>query len=205
MPRSARGVPVQIRLRSLFDWFPALRGIVTADDAQEFDNLLEQYIEQCVQGMEAEAHHLSPDSEEKLSAFLAASLRHPGLDVRREGYTNGRVDLTIRQEGVIAGQVRLAEAKIYDGPAYHSAALEQLINRYSTGRLPTGYVIEYVKRPGIAKLVERLREHADSHKPVQQEGATESHSMTWAYQSQHRHASEELLRVVHVNVNLHRP
>lgn len=196
---------MQVRLRSLFDWFPALRGILVADDAQEFDNLLEQYIEQCVQGMEAEAHHLYPDSEEKLSAFLAASLRHPGLDVRREGFTNGHVDLTIRQEGVIAGQMRLAEAKIYDGPAYHTAALEQLINRYSTGRPPTGYVIEYVKKAAIAKLVQGLREHADNHKPVQQEGATENHSMKWAYQSQHRHSSEELLRVVHVNVNLHRP
>lgn len=205
MPGSAWEVPVQIRLKSLFDWFPALRGILVADDAQEFDNLLEQYIEQCVQGMEAEAHHLNPDSEEKLSAFLAASLRHPGLDVRREGYTNGRVDLTIRQEGVIAGQVRLAEAKIYDGPAYHSAALEQLVNRYSTGRPPTGYVIEYFKKAGIAKFVQALRDHADTQKPVQQEGATSAHPMKWAYQSQHRHSSDELLRVVHVSVNLHRP
>lgn len=196
---------MQIRLRSLFEWFPALRGILMADDAQEFDNLLEQYIEQCVEGMEAEAHHLHPDSEEKLSAFLAARLSHPGLDVRREGYTNGRVDLTIRQEGVIGGQVRLAEAKIYDGPAYHTAALEQLVNRYSTGRPPTGYVIEYVKKAGISKLVQGLRDHADQHQPVRQEGATESHPMKWAFQSQHRHSSDELLRVVHVNVNLHRP
>ena len=196
---------MQIRLRSLFDWFPALRGILMADDAQEFDNLLEQYIEQCVEGMEAEAHHLHPDSEEKLSAFLAASLRHPGLEVRRESFTNGRVDLTIRQECVIGGQVRLAEAKIYDGPAYHTAALEQLINRYSTGRPPTGYVIEYFKKAGISKLVKGLRDHADHNHPVQQEGATASHPMKWAYQSQHRHPSDELLRVVHVNVNLHRP
>lgn len=196
---------MQIRLRSLLDWFPALRGILMADDAQQFDNLLEQYIEQCVDGMEAEAHHLHPDSEEKLSAFLAARLSHPGLDVRREGYTNGRVDLTIRQEGVVGGQVRLAEAKIYNGPAYHSEALDQLINRYSTGRPRTGYVIEYFKKAEIAKLVAGLRSHADRNLPVRQEGATIDHPMKWAYQSQHRHASAELLRVVHVNVNLHRP
>jgi hypothetical protein len=196
---------MQIRLRSLFEWFPALRGILVADDAVEFDNLLEQYIEQCVDSMEAEAHHLHPDSEEKLSAFLAARLSHPGLDVRRESYTNGRVDLTIRQEGVIGGQVRLAEAKIYNGPAYHSDALEQLIKRYSTGRPRTGYVIEYVKKAKIAELVTGLRSHADSNLPVQQEGATIDHPMKWAYQSQHWHSSAELLRVVHVNVNLHRP
>jgi hypothetical protein len=196
---------MQIKLRSLFGLFPALRGILLADDAQEFDKLLEKYMEQCVEGMEAEAHHLHTDSEEKLSAFLAARLSHPGLDVRREGYTNGRVDLTIRQEGVIGGQVRLAEAKIYDGPAYHTAALEQLVSRYSTGRPPTGYVIEYFKKAGIATLVQGLRQYADQNQPVQQEGISADHPMKWAYQSQHKHTSAELLRVVHVNVNLHRP
>lgn len=199
------GLPVQVSLRSLLDWFPALRGILMADDAQEFDHLLEQYLEQCVAGMEAEAQHLHPDSEEKLSAFLAARLSHPGLDVRREGYTNGHVDLTIRQEGAVGGQVRLAEAKIYGGPAYHTSALEQLINRYSTGRPRTGYVIEYFKNPSIARLVKGLRDHADVNHPVQQEGATADHPMKWAYQSSHRHVTDELLRVVHVNVNLHRP
>lgn len=196
---------MQISLRTLFDWFPSLRGILLANDEDEFDKLLEQHFEKCVEGMEAEAHHLHPDSEEKLSAFLAASLRHPGLDVRREGYTNGRVDLTIRQEGLIGGRVRLAEAKIYDGPAYHTKALEQLINRYSTGRAPTGYVIEYFKKAGIATLVKSLRDYADGEKPVQQQGATAAHPMKWAYQSVHQHDSDSSLRVVHINVNLHRP
>lgn len=195
---------MQIRLSALLEWFPALRGILITDDAKEFDNLLEKYIEQCVDGMEAEAHHLHPDKEEKLSAFLAAKMSHPGLDVRREGFTNGHVDLTIRQEGVIGGQVRLAKAKIYAGPAYHVSALEQLVNRYSTGRPRTGYVIEYVKKAEIEKLVEGLRAHADKNQPVQQLGKTSDHPMKWAYQSNHLHASSALMRVVHVNVNLHR-
>ncbi|WP_272971268.1 hypothetical protein [Comamonas terrigena] len=196
---------MQISLRKLFDWFPALHGILLAKDGSEFDSLLEQYIEQCVIGMEAEAHHLHPDSEEKLSAFLAASLRLPGLDVRREGYTNGRVDLTIRQEALLGGHVRLAEAKIYKGPAYHTEALQQLIKRYSTGRAPTGYVIEYFKQPGIETLVKKLRDHADGDKPVQQRGETADHQMKWAYLSLHEHDSDALLRVVHVNINLNRP
>lgn len=195
---------MQIGLRTLFDWFPGLRGILEADDAQQFDNYLEQHIEQCVRGMEAEAHHLSNDSEEKLSAFLAAALRHPGLGVRRESYSNGRVDLTIWQEGVIRGQERLAEAKIYDGPAYHVAALEQLIKRYSTGRMRSGYVVEYVKKRGIETLVDDLRKHANNNKPVDQYGTTADHPMKWTYESKHKHSSAALLRVVHVNVNLHR-
>ncbi|MFJ2995690.1 hypothetical protein [Pandoraea sp. NPDC087047] len=193
---------MQISLKILLNWFPGLRGILEADNSEEFDQYLEQYIEQCVSVMEAEAHYLNGDCEEKLSAYLAASLRHPGLCVQRESYSNGRVDLTIRQEGVIGGQQRLAEAKIYNGPVYHVKALEQLIKRYSTGRMRTGYVFEYVKKKGIATLVQGLREHADKNKPLDQYGDTAAHGMKWAYESMHIHSSDDRLRVVHVGVNL---
>jgi hypothetical protein len=195
----------QSRIKELFEFFPALRGIVLAADAQAFDNLLEAHIQQCVEIMEAEAHHLKTDSEEKLSAFLAATLQHPGLKVYREGYSNGRVDLTIQQEVPIGGHTRLAEAKIYNGPSYHTKAMTQLISRYSTGRQQTGYVIEYFKKSGIQKLVAELRSAADSKLPLEQTGPTEDHSMKWAYKSNHRHSSKATLRVVHVNVNLHHP
>ncbi|MEW9584011.1 hypothetical protein [Paraburkholderia sp. DGU8] len=193
---------MQINLKTLLDWFPGLRGILEASDSVAFDEYLERHIEQCISEMEAEAHHLNKDCEEKLSAYLAASLRHPGLCVRRESYSNGRVDLTIWQEGVIGGQQRLAEAKIYNGPAYHTKALEQLIKRYSTGRMRTGYVFEYVKNQGIATLVKGLREHADKNKPLDQRGDTAAHGMKWAYESRHMHSSDDLFRVVHVSVNL---
>jgi hypothetical protein len=196
---------MQIRLSTLLNWFPALRGILEAGEAEEFDFYLERHIEQCVGEMEAEAHHLNGDDEEKLSAYLAASIRHPGLGARRESYSNGRVDLTIWQEGVVGGQERLAEAKIYNGPVYHVKALEQLIARYSTGRMRTGYVFEYIKKKGIATLVKGLRDHADSSKPLAQQGDTAAHAMRWAYESHHKHASDELFRVVHVGVNLFRP
>jgi hypothetical protein len=196
---------MQISFRTLLDWFPGLRGILEASEAEGFDHHLEKHIEQCVGEMEAEAHHLNGDNEEKLSAYLAASLRHPGLGVRRESYSNGRVDLTIWQEGVAGGQERLAEAKIYDGPVYHIEALKQLITRYSTGRMRTGYVFEYIMKKGIATLVKGLRDHADKNKPVDQHGDTTAHAMKWAYESQHMHSSDELFRVVHVSVNLFRP
>ena len=65
-------------------------------------------------------------------------------------------------------------------------------------------VVEYFKKAGISKLVQGLQDHADHNHPVRQEEATASHPMKWAYQSQHRHSSDELLRVVQMNVNLHR-
>jgi len=192
------------RFSKLLSWFPELRKLFQASNAEDFDEFLDLHFERSVQRMEAEAHHLVGDGEEKLSAFLAAALSIPGLTVVREGYSNGRVDLTIRSESLSSAEQRLAEAKIYNGPAYHAQAIGQLISRYSTGRQPTGYVIEYIKKPGIAGIVTRLRKLADADFPEHQEGPTADHAMHWAYVSKHRHSSEELLRVVHVNVNLHR-
>ncbi len=129
-------------LKTLFAWFPVLRKLFEARTAEEFDDFLDLHFEECVQRMEAEAHHLNGDCEEKLSAFLAATLSMPGLSVVREGYSNGRVDLTIKSESINTPQRRLAEAKIYSGPSYHVQAIAQLISRYSTGRQSRGYVVE---------------------------------------------------------------
>lgn len=191
-------------LKKLLGWFPVLRKLFQARTAEEFDDFLDRHFEDCVQRMEAEAHHLTTDSEEKLSAFLAATLSMPGLAVTREGYSNGRVDLTIKAESMVLPEQRLAEAKIYAGPAYHAQAIEQLVSRYSTGRQSRGYVVEYFKKPGIAELVLKLRKKADVDLPVHQHGATCDHPMKWAYVSNHMHVSAELIHVVHVNVNLHR-
>ncbi len=191
-------------LDKLFNLFPELRRLFTASTPQDFDAFLDLHFERCIQRMEAEAHHLADDHEEKLSAFLAAALSIPGLSVVREGYSNGHVDLTIKSESLLNPEQRLAEAKIYNGPAYHAQAIDQLLARYSTGRQPTGYVVEYVKKPGIANIVTRLRKQADDDLPVGQSGSTTDHAMKWAYVSQHLHSSEELVRVIHVNINLHR-
>lgn len=191
-------------LKTLFRWFPIMRMLYQSESEQEFDDFLDRHIEECVQRMEAEAHHLSEDCEEKLSAFLAAALSMPGLSVERESYSNGHVDLTIRSESIKRPQRRLAEAKIYAGPAYHAQAIEQLVSRYSTGRQSRGYVLEYVTKPGISDIVVKLRAKADLDFPVHQQGATCDHQMKWAYISDHRHTSQELIRVIHINVNLYR-
>jgi len=191
-------------LKMLFEWFPILRKLFEAKTPEQFDDFLDRHFEECVQRMEAEAHHLKGDCEEKLSAFLAAALSMPGLSVVREGYSNGRVDLTIKSESVKSTEKRLAEAKIYSGPSYHSKAINQLISRYSTGRQSRGYILEYVTSPDISNIVLKLRNRADKDLPVQQVGGTEDRTMKWSYKSHHRHSSGELIKVVHINVNLHR-
>lgn len=191
-------------LRILFSWFPILRKLFEAKTAKEFDEFLDGLFKECVERMEAEAHHLNGDCEEKLSAFLAAALSMPGLSVMRESYSNGRVDLTIKTESIKFPEKRLAEAKIYSGPSYHEQAIEQLVTRYSTGRQSRGYVLEFVKKAGISQIVKKLRTQADADRPVVQQGATKDHQMKWAYESDHLHSSGEVLKVLHINVNLYR-
>lgn len=191
-------------LSDLLSWFPSLAQLFRADTPEEFDDFLEQHFADCVRRMEAEAHHLAADNEEKLSAFLAAALSMPGLNVKREAYSNGCVDLTIANQKVINADERLVEAKIFNGYGRHVGALNQLLARYSTGRHPTGYVIEYVKKAGIAGLVKELRRRSDEELPERQSGATKDHPTKWTYLSDHYHASEEVVRVVHMSVNLHR-
>ncbi|MCQ8103228.1 hypothetical protein NP590_03840 [Methylomonas sp. SURF-2] len=63
-------------------------------------------------------------------------------------------------------------------------------------------MIEYVKKPDIANIVSRLRKQAGAELTERQEGSITGHNMRWAYVGRHLHGSEELLRVVHININL---
>lgn len=96
----------------------------------------------------------------------------------------------------------VAKAKIYDGPAYLVIAIDQLISRYSTGQQRVRHVIEYFKKTRIAGLITTLRKHADTNLPVSQSGSTKDHSMQWAYTSEHNHLNQQVIQVVHINVNL---
>ncbi|SQC39637.1 Uncharacterised protein [Klebsiella pneumoniae] len=56
-------------LKTLFAWFPVLRKLFEARTAEEFDDFLDLHFEECVQRMEAEAHHLNGDCEESYLLF----------------------------------------------------------------------------------------------------------------------------------------
>ena len=109
--------------------------------------------------------------------------------------------MTIKSESLKNTERRLVEAKIYSGPSYHAQAIGQLVSRYSTGRQSRGYVLEYVTKPRISDIVLKLRNKADAELPVQQAGATGDHPIKWAYKSNHRHSSGEIIDVVHINVS----
>jgi hypothetical protein len=192
-------------LLALVDRYPEFIKIAASQTDEQFDEGLEGILEETMDYLERNANHLSPLNEEAISAFLVAHLNRPWLHVTQEAHSNGHVDITIEADHSPPVRRRLGEAKIYDGPAYHVEGLQQLINRYTTGREGSGLVVEYVKKQGIKDLVVKIRSHMDSLKPCVQNGESQSHRIKWAFTTKHQHHSGEIVRVLHLNCNLHRP
>jgi vacuolar-type H+-ATPase subunit H len=178
--------------------------ISNTDD--EFDELLERIFEDAIDHIERNANHLVDDNEEKISAYLSARLSI--LDIlwaTQETHCNGHVDITILGRSRSGLRRRLCEAKIYDGPKNHIEGLEQLINRYATGREGLGFIIEYVKKQKIKELVVTMRSYLDQNKPCSQDGESKDHRIRWAFITNHEHSSGDNFRVLHLNCNLFRP
>lgn len=180
---------------------PYFVDLMTASDEEAFNRALECHLDHCIRRLEADAKVMSNPGEEGFSAYLAASLTYPGLAATRETYTNGHVDITITAEHSSPLRQVLAEAKIWDGPAYHVKGLEQLLRRYSTGRDSGGLVITYVTQRDIATKVADLCTYLNQKKPCDQQGDANRLAYKWSLCSVHKHSSGELIRVGHFACN----
>lgn len=198
--------PTQDSLLALIDLLrpqrPELMGLLFSRTEQEFDESLEQLLQRGIDHLEKNADLFSGLTEDGITACLAAFLTMPGLRVLQEAHSNGHVDMTVETDSASSMRRRLGEAKIYNGPSYHVKGLEQLINRYSTGREGGSFLVEYVRRKGIKGLVQKIRSYMDLRKPCAQRGKCVDSDIKWAFSSNHRHSSGELFRVLHLNCNL---
>jgi hypothetical protein len=191
------------QLRTTYPSLASLAILVSKTDP-EFDDALENLFAEAVDDLERNATYLAVNNEDAISAYLAAYLTRTGIRVTKQAHSNGHVDLTIEAE-LPPYRRRLGEAKIYDGPAYHVKGLEQLVQRYSTGRETLGILVEYVKKPGIKTLVRKTKLHMDQTKPFDQVGTAEDHHhIRWAFTTKHKHSSDEIIRVIHLSCNLYK-
>src|SRR4051812_2314142 len=113
---------------------PEYLDLLTATSDVEFETALNALLERSILSLEANKKNFSTLDEVGLSAVLAAAISIPGLSVTQEAHSNGHVDLTIEADHCYPARTTLGEAKVYDGPAYHFKGLEQLLQRYTTGR-----------------------------------------------------------------------
>ena len=182
---------------------PEYLNLLTAESDEDFDEALDSIVEQAVMKLEQNGKNLKSLDEVGLTAFLASGVSIPGLTVTQETNSNGHVDLMIVADHCYPARTKLAEAKIYDGPQNHIDGLEQLLDRYTTGRERRGFLIEYVRKKNIAQLVEGLRAAMDAKLPCQQTGETVEHKIKWSFLSNHVHSCGETLGVCHVSCNLY--
>ncbi len=179
---------------------PDYLNLVTAETEDEFDAALVPLLTKTVNHLESNSKNFRDLGETGLTAVFVGSLSGFGLRVTQETNSNGHVDLTITGYLSSPEQKRLGEAKLYDGYAYHIGGLEQLLG-YMTGRA-SGYLLNYVRKENIAKLVKKLREEMDNKLPSRQSGACSDYSLKWSFCSQHTHNSGEQVKVTHIGFNM---
>lgn len=181
---------------------PAYLTLFAAESDEEFEKAFDAILEHAISHLEKNSKNFVPLDEPGLTGALAAALSMPGLTVIQEGHSNGHADLTIQLDYCTPMRRKLAEAKIYDGPAYHIAGLGQLLSRYTTGREGRGLLISYVRNKDIAALMKAVRKRMDSDHPCEQQGETEDHVLKWSFLSTHAHSCGENLQVSHIGCNL---
>jgi hypothetical protein len=190
-------------LKALLTLQPEYRILLDPNSTdEEFDDAIEYLINDAVRWLEDNANSLAEDSEDSLSTTLAGRISSGKLvSVTRETNNKGHVDITITV--ISSPRKRLGEAKIYKGFSYHQKGLEQLIDRYSTGRERSGYIFSYVKDQDIQGKFSKLQRDCDQARPCRQSGNATTNHCDWSFITMHQHASGKELRVVHYGVNLH--
>lgn len=195
---------------SLFDYIELTKklskvtlDLVTAVSEEEFDSAFDNWLMEAVAKLESNKLNYKTLDENGLSAVLAATLSTGEISVTQEQHSNGHVDLTVKLNNAFPQRIKLGEAKIWHGKEYHIKGLDQLLNRYTTGRECRGFVISYIRLKDIKGLFEDLRKHMNESKPFHLEGLCEDHNIKWSFLSKHKHNSGELIAVCHIGCNLH--
>lgn len=181
---------------------PSYFRLLGANTDSEFDDALDAVLQEAICQIEQNGKNFYRLDENALTSILSMALSMPGLLVKTEGYSNGHVDIVIEAEHCSPKRRKLGEAKIYRGPAYHVSGLNQLLNRYTTGREGRGLLIVYVRQQNIAGLIKGIRDRMDADLPCNQKGPTIDHSLKWSFLSTHAHSCGEDLQVSHIGCNL---
>jgi len=182
---------------------PAYIDLLTAETDDEFESAFEVVLDSAVRLLERNKTNFQKLDEVGLSGVLAAALSIPGLTVTQESHSNGHVDLTIEADHCFPARIKLVEAKVYDGAAYHVKGLEQLLGRYTTGREGRGLLISYVRQRDISGLFNKLRLYMDEALPLSQKGSCQDHQIRWSFVTIHLHACGQDLQVSHIGCNLY--
>lgn len=192
-------------LEAIFQRFAPLRPLLDPHStAEQQEAALEALIDDGVRWLEDNANNLTAEKEDGISTTLAGKISVPFLlRADRERNINGHVDIVIEVENMRPQRRWLAEAKCWNGPAYHVAGLKQLLG-YTPGRGGSAYVFDYVRERDISTKWAGLRLHLEATPLPGQLGGCTVLTGDWRFESKHLHTSGKEIRVVHIGVNLFR-
>jgi hypothetical protein len=181
---------------------PEYLDLLTSETNEEFESAFTTLLGKAISHLEKNKKKFASLDEEGLSGVLAGTLTIPGMTVTQETNSNGHVDLTIEADHCTPSRIKLGEAKIYSGAAYHIKGLGQLIGRYTTGRESSGLLISYVRKKDIKTITETLKVQMNRDLPEQQVGESKDHALKWSFITSHEHSSGEVVEVAHIGCNL---
>lgn len=197
---------LEARVSTLEKRFPERLDLITARTTAEFEEAFEKIINKAIQHLEKNSKNFSQLHEDGLTAVIVGMLDFTeGLTVTQESNSNGHVDLTIRADQCSPPRLMLGEAKIFKYYLWHEKGLEQLVQRYSTGREERGLLLVYVKKDDIKGRMEKIRKELDQKLPCDQLKASSDHPRQWSFLTSHKHRSGEEIEVWHLGANLHNP
>lgn len=179
------------------------KDLIVAETDAEFDKAFDNWLVVAISRLESSSKEFKDLGEDAISSILAGYLSTGEVSVTREAHSNGHVDLTVKLVNSSANRTKLGEAKIWRYPSYHTKGIDQLLNRYTTGRECRGFVISYVKLQDIKALFEKLREYIDNEKSCDLQGICKDHNIRWSFLSSHKHSSGEIVEVCHVGCNMY--
>lgn len=197
---------LEARIESIERLFPERLDLITARTTAEFEEAFEKVLDKTIQHLEKNSINFSRLDENGLTAVVVGMLDcTEGLTATQESNSNGHVDLTIRADLCAPPRLKLGEAKIFRGYGWHEKGIEQLVQRYLTGREEHGLLLVYVKKDDIKGRMEKIRAELDKKLPCNLLGSCENHSGKWSFLTTHKHSSGEEIMVWHVGVNLYNP
>ncbi|WP_437625514.1 hypothetical protein [Sorangium sp. So ce1151] len=202
MSKKGRNKPAEL-IKRIERKAPEYLDLLTAGNDSDVELAFNALLDKSLRNLESNRTHYASLDEEGLTAVLSGALSVPGLTVTQEAHSNGHVDITIDFDHCVPARRKLGEAKIEGGPRRHVKGLEQLLDRYTTGRELGGLLILYVRLPNISARVKKLRDAMDASPPRSQKGTTQDHVLLqWAFASTHVLKSGNPHEVSHVACNM---
>lgn len=197
---------LEARVSALEKLFPERLDLITARTTVEFEEAFEKVLNKAIQHLEKNSKNFHPLQEDGLTAVIVGILNSTkGLTATQESNSNGHVDLTIRADLCEPPRLMLGEAKIFNYYSWHEKGLQQLVQRYSTGREERGLLLVYVKKDDVKGRMEKIRKELDQKLPCNQLKASSDHPRQWSFLTSHKHHSGEEIEVWHLGANLYNP